>query len=211
MSRTGGRMNFNTFAERFLYLRKYLGLSQSEFAPKIHKTPGYISQVESGKINMSDGAILSVSNAYFVNPEWLKNGTGDIFLPGHETQPADPDNLAIRIRTVRKHLGLTQAQFADGIGFSKSQVVSVELKRANPSRELVQAIARVYQVNFQWLLTGSGEMMAKEENPDAELDQITRYFLKNDNARALILEAIRYSETSESDDVWNAIRNVIRG
>lgn len=71
--------------ERLKQLRKTLKVKQGDFAKKISTTQGHISDIENGRKNLSDRTIklicLEEWNGKYVNENWLKNGTGEMFKP----------------------------------------------------------------------------------------------------------------------------------
>lgn len=62
-----------------------------------------------------------------------------------------------RIKAWRQSLGLTQDQFAQHSGISKTTLVGYEVGQRKPGSEALAALART-GVNVNWLLTGEGEM-----------------------------------------------------
>ena len=76
-------MQPDTVAARIIQLRKGEGLSQTRFAEKIGYSQVYLSNIEIGKRTPKPRFIDAVCNAFNVNPVWLQEGRGDIFL---ETQ-----------------------------------------------------------------------------------------------------------------------------
>ena len=67
--------------ERIKALRKVLGMSQDIFAEKLGLTKNYISLIENGKRNLSEQSVKVLCREFNVNEEWLRNGTGEMFLP----------------------------------------------------------------------------------------------------------------------------------
>ncbi|MDD6194859.1 MAG: helix-turn-helix transcriptional regulator [Lachnospiraceae bacterium] len=66
-----------------------------------------------------------------------------------------------RIRELREHYGLSQAQFAQRINRSPGFISLVETGRSNLSREVVERICAVYGVDEGWLVNGKGKMIDK--------------------------------------------------
>ena len=83
-----------TLAERLAFLISNLGIKQSDFAQKIQFTQSYLSMVLSGtKISPSPRFYNAICREFSVNPEWLKNGKGEIHsIPG---VPVDSKNSEI--------------------------------------------------------------------------------------------------------------------
>ncbi|WP_270170756.1 helix-turn-helix domain-containing protein [Paenibacillus sp. SYP-B4298] len=65
-----------TFAERFLYLRKLAGMKQSEFARLINLSQGRLSDIEKGKNKPSADTLVAVVNQFSPSAEWLLMGNG---------------------------------------------------------------------------------------------------------------------------------------
>lgn len=60
--------------EHFKIIRNYYGLSQAEFAEKIHMSPGFILNVETGKSKISEKTVNAVCDAFPINMRWLLTG-----------------------------------------------------------------------------------------------------------------------------------------
>lgn len=61
-------------------LRKTLKMTQAEFGEKLGITAAAISDIEKGRRNLTDRNINLICDKFFVNEEWLRNGSGDIFI-----------------------------------------------------------------------------------------------------------------------------------
>lgn len=72
--------------ERLKNLRKTLNLTQKEFGEKIGVTNFTISDIEKGKLSLTERNQNLICEKFNVNKEWLENGTGEMFLP---TLPVD--------------------------------------------------------------------------------------------------------------------------
>lgn len=67
-----------------------------------------------------------------------------------------------RIKEVRNALNLTQQEFADKIKVKRNTVATYEMGRSVPSDSAVALICREFNVNEDWLRTGTGEMFVKK-------------------------------------------------
>lgn len=67
--------------ERIKKLRKTLDLTQQEFADKIGVKQNTVAQYEMGRNIPIDSVIFLICREFNVNEEWLRNGTGEMFLP----------------------------------------------------------------------------------------------------------------------------------
>jgi transcriptional regulator with XRE-family HTH domain len=87
--------------------------------------------------------------------------------------------ISDRIKAVRKTLGISQRDFADGIYLSHSFYAKIETGTRNPNERVYELISNKYKVNKDWMLTGNGKMFS-ESPPDAELLQIVEMIKKLD-------------------------------
>ena len=67
--------------ERLKKLRKTLDLTQQKFADTLGVKRNTVGQWECGINAITDQVITSICREFNVNEEWLRNGTGDMFLP----------------------------------------------------------------------------------------------------------------------------------
>ena len=63
-----------------------------------------------------------------------------------------------RVKQIRKHFGLSQAQFALRINKTSGLISLIETNRCYVSEETAKSICFVFSVNEEWLFTGQGEM-----------------------------------------------------
>ena len=66
--------------ERIKSLRKYLNMTQDDFSKQIGLSRNYIAQVEIGTKTPSERTISDICREFDVNEEWLRNGTGEMFV-----------------------------------------------------------------------------------------------------------------------------------
>ena len=67
--------------ERLKILRRdYLKLNQSSFSNKINLKQNSYSNIENGKVALTERNIKTICEVFNVNEEWLRNGTEPIFI-----------------------------------------------------------------------------------------------------------------------------------
>lgn len=71
--------------ERIKELRKALRLTQAAFAERIGIRQNSVAVIEIGKNTPSDQTIAFICREFRVSEEWLRNGTGEMFVPSPET------------------------------------------------------------------------------------------------------------------------------
>ena len=150
------RSTMNESKHRIKQLRKQFALTQKQFAKRIGRTKGYISNIENGHAGMSSTTVSSICSAFEVREKWLREGNGELFTDSleHGVNIAGIDK---RIRDVRKKAGLTQQEFADRIGYHKNQVSNVETGRFNPSNRFLASVGEKFMVSVDWLRTGEAD------------------------------------------------------
>ena len=85
-----------TLGGRLDFLISNLGIKQMDFAQRIHFTQSYVSMVLTGvKTSPSVRFLDAICREFNVNPEWLKNGKGDVYaIPGQSLQSDDAELMA---------------------------------------------------------------------------------------------------------------------
>lgn len=66
--------------KRIKELRKHLGFTLDQFGEHVGLKKSTLSNIENGKNNITEQTFISICREFNVNPEWLRNGTGDMFL-----------------------------------------------------------------------------------------------------------------------------------
>ena len=67
--------------ERVKQIRNAKGLTMREFGTIIGITDSAVSQIEKGRINMSEQTRLLICAKFRVNEHWLRTGEGEMFTP----------------------------------------------------------------------------------------------------------------------------------
>lgn len=75
--------------ERIKEIRESLGLNQLEFAKLIGMGQSTLGMMEVGKRNILDRHIKTICSICNVNEEWLRNGTGEMFIEQDSTIVAE--------------------------------------------------------------------------------------------------------------------------
>lgn len=74
--------------------------------------------------------------------------------------------MELRIKALRKALGLTQQEFADKIGSVQNTITGYETGRRTPSNQVIALICEKFNVNENWLRTGDGEMFVQHSRDE---------------------------------------------
>ena len=120
VSKRGDKMN-----ERIKLLRKTLKLSGEKFGEKLGVKRSAISDLETGRNNLSEQMLLAICREYNVNEEWLRTGSGDMFI---ETKESFLENISkqyslddLDIKIIESYLNLSP----DGREFIKKYIKSI--------------------------------------------------------------------------------------
>ena len=80
-------------SNRILQLRDLLSLSQTEFARKIGISQGALSQLESGRTNLSIETLKNLSDSLHINCNWMVSGQGQMFSEHSQYASLGPDQV----------------------------------------------------------------------------------------------------------------------
>jgi transcriptional regulator with XRE-family HTH domain len=69
---------------------------------------------------------------------------------------------------LRKRLGLTQMEFAERLGISRSAISLIEIGKNPLTEQNIKTISLTFGVNDAWLRTGEGEMLLLESTKREE-------------------------------------------
>ena len=85
---------FTTKEQRVRIVRKKLGLTLEKFGEHLGVKKSTLSNIESGRSSLTDRMLKSICHEFNVNEEWLRNGTGEMFvIPEDETAAIVSDLL----------------------------------------------------------------------------------------------------------------------
>lgn len=71
---------------RFKQVRIDCNLSMKKFGEKINISDSAVALIESGKRNVTERIISDVCRVFNVNEEWLRSGSGEMYVPHTRNQ-----------------------------------------------------------------------------------------------------------------------------
>lgn len=89
-----------------------------------------------------------------------------------------------RVLEIRKSLGLTMDKFGEKLGVQKSAISKIEKDKVNLSDQMTKSICREYHVNYDYLMTGEGDMF--DDLPQTVLDELCRQYDLDEFDKALV-------------------------
>lgn len=110
-----------------------------------------------------------------------------------------------RLKEIRKALNLTQQEFADRLKIKRNTVATYETGKSNPSDAAVSLICREFNVNEEWLRTGSGEMF--KASPSSALDALAEEYGLS-NAAYVMVEKFVSLKPEAQETIFNYVREV---
>lgn len=69
-----------TINDRIKVLRKHLGLNQTDFGEKVGIAQGHMTNIETGRREVTEKSIKVICLQFNVNEEWLRTGEGEMFV-----------------------------------------------------------------------------------------------------------------------------------
>lgn len=111
-----------------------------------------------------------------------------------------------RIRELRKELGLTQAKFGERLGIKANTIGNYETGLRVPSDAIIFSICREFDVNEDWLRTGSGDMFITKTRSQEIVDFMSELMSDSDDSfKRRFIESI----AQLSEDEWKVIEQII--
>lgn len=111
-----------------------------------------------------------------------------------------------RIRELRKELGLTQSEFGGRLGVKGNTVTGYESGTRVPSDAIIFSICREFDVNEDWLRTGSGDMFITKTRSQEIVDFMSELMNDPDDSfKRRFIESI----AQLSEDEWKVIEQII--
>ena len=92
----------------------------------------------------------------------------------------------VRVREIRKSLGLTLEKFGEKLGVGKTAISKIEHEQCSLTDANIKLICREFGVNYIWLTTGEGEMFV--DSDDDFIEKIDRIMAGEDDARKNIFK-----------------------
>lgn len=89
-----------------------------------------------------------------------------------------------RVKEIRKALDLTLDKFGEKVGVKKQTVSRIENGVNNVTDQMVLSICREFNVNYDYLMNGEGEMF--DDLPQTVLDELCAQYDLDDLDRTLV-------------------------
>lgn len=103
-------------------------------------------------------------------------------------------NEGERIRKVRTSLKLSLEVFGEKLGVTRAAMSNIERGQRSLTDQMAKAICREYNVNYDWLMNGEGEMFS--DLPQTILDELCVQYDCDDLDRSMIQEYLKLDAVS---------------
>ena len=125
--------------ERLRELRRKLGKSQAEFGKAIGLSQRSVSEMEVGSNTITQRNFDAICKTFSVNPDWLRNGVGEMFIETRETiiagVVAEFGLTAEDAVLIRTYLELSPEQRAATMAFIKKFAANMAAQMGLPPLE----------------------------------------------------------------------------
>ena len=105
--------------------------------------------------------------------------------------------IGSRFKLIRKEKSLTQKVFAETLSISPGYVSEIEKGKKIPGGEVLSSLKRIFQVDINWLLDGTGKMFLTENSNSALSEEhqllINSYDAASEDARNFALKGLQDS------------------
>lgn len=112
-----------------------------------------------------------------------------------------------RVREIRKSLKLTLEKFGVKLGVKKSAISDIESGRNALTEQMAVSICREYNVNYDYLMNGEGEMF--DTLPQTILEELCKQY-DLDGFDKILLEMYLEMTGSQRDVLKQTIREMIQ-
>lgn len=167
---------------RIAFIIRELGYPAPLFARKLGVSIPSVKRVIEKKADPSYQMLSNIVRMFPVNPDWLFAGSGTPWSgdieefkyhedTGLTTIPKEAnEEINTRIRNIRLYLGISQASFGNELKLSRDIISAIENFRQNVTGYMLVALRDKYNVNFNWLFYGDGNMFRDKQTAEPEID-----------------------------------------
>lgn len=97
-----------------------------------------------------------------------------------------------RVKEIRKSLGLTLEKFGEKLGVKKGAISAIENNNRNLTEQMAKSICREYNVNYDFLTYGDGEMF--DDLPQTIIDELCSQYNLSDTEKAIVEMYVSFPE-----------------
>lgn len=155
--------------QRVKEIRKFLRLTQKEFSSRMEMKQGSLSDIERGRIGVSNRLINMLCSEFNISAQWIHMGNGEMIIE---------DNLFSR----RKELGMTQKEMAERLKVSQPFYSAVENGRKKISKQMKIGIDDMPKEHYRLKIIRKDVSKSQKEMADI-LDVQASYYSDVENGK----------------------------
>lgn len=118
-----------------------------------------------------------------------------------------------RYIAIRKHFNLTQTEFGERLGVSRSVIANIEYDKVAPTTSMCKLVCREFNVNPYWLETGNGDMF----NEVDDVSKAVSFYMSalkggtdaDDNFKKVFVAELAGVLEALGPDGWAAVKQMI--
>lgn len=113
-----------------------------------------------------------------------------------------------RFKQLRKKLGLSQIEFAKRLGLTRGAISNIEAGKVQPKPLLIDLICSTFRVNKEWLVSGTGQMLADRSRDDQIMDFVSSAMAgERPNFKRRLLSVL----AQLNEDQWEMLEKYLLG
>lgn len=94
-----------------------------------------------------------------------------------------------RVKLLRDTLNISQEEFGNRIGITRSSVSNIEKGTRNMSDQTIKSICREFKVDYFWLTEGTGEMFT--DLPETLVDELAAEYDLSEIDKLIVLRYLQ--------------------
>ena len=113
-----------------------------------------------------------------------------------------------RFKQLRKKLGLSQIEFAKRLGLTRGAISNIEAGKVQPKPLLIDLICSTFRANKEWLVSGTGQMLADRSRDDQIMDFVSSAMAgERPNFKRRLLSVL----AQLNEDQWEMLEKYLLG
>lgn len=113
-----------------------------------------------------------------------------------------------RFKQLRKKLGLSQIEFAKRLGLTRGAISNIEAGKVQPKPLLIDLICSTFGANKEWLVNGTGPMLAERSRDDQIMDFVSSAMAgERPNFKRRLLSVL----AQLNEDQWEMLEKYLLG
>lgn len=113
-----------------------------------------------------------------------------------------------RFKQLRKKLGLSQIEFAKRLGLTRGAISNIEAGKVQPKPLLIDLICSTFRANKEWLVSGTGQMLAERSRDDQIMDFVSSAMAgERPNFKRRLLSVL----SQLNEDQWEMLEKYLLG